>query len=137
MIDAKIKITSTCIIYFLIFTYALGEEQKTLSPLENEPARVLAAEAYCGSTECLKWFEPVPPSPQFEPFFLFEGLGPSAGAFGYFAVNRWSGDVWNLWDCKKISTPLSRKTKDEFQNQFKAEDLKKYGKLMAALPDCT
>lgn len=31
-----------------------------------------------------------------ERFFTFQGLGPVAGSYGFFAVNPWTGDVWAL-----------------------------------------
>ena len=45
-------------------------------------------------------------------FFVFHGLTnpPVEGSFGYFAVNPWTGDVWALWGCHRLSTPALRKS---------------------------
>jgi hypothetical protein len=72
------------------------------------------------------------------PFFVFNGLGgpPSEGGFGFFAVNPWTGDVWALWGCHKMSTPALRKSQAEIRKRFAPEELKRYAELSRLKPDC-
>ena len=72
------------------------------------------------------------------PFFVFEGLNdpPREGSFGYFAVNPWTGDVWNLWGCHKMSTPALRKSQAEIRKRFTADELKHYAELRRLKPEC-
>jgi hypothetical protein len=72
------------------------------------------------------------------PFFVFDGISPSPaeGSFGYFAVNPWTGDVWELWGCRRLSTPALRKSQAEIRGRFTSEELKQYARLRNLKPDC-
>jgi hypothetical protein len=59
-------------------------------------------------------------------FYEFAGVGPVGGAFGYFGVNPWTGDVWSNWDCKMISTPASVKFQSQIRERLNANQLKRY-----------
>ena len=75
--------------------------------IDERTAQRLAAEAYDHGMDP-KWFDHYR-SPN-SPFFEFDGLNQSSnGSFGFFAVNPWTGDVWALWGCHKLSTAASRK----------------------------
>ena len=71
-------------------------------------------------------------------FFVFYGPNPppAMGGFGYFAVNPWTGDVWDLWGCYKLSTPALRKSQAEIRRGFTHEELKQYRRLVRLKPDC-
>lgn len=69
-------------------------------------------------------------------FYIFEGLGPTAGAFGYFVVNKWTGAVWDLWDCKQISTPASKAAQAKLRLKFKLEEQAEYDRLNSIKPEC-
>lgn len=73
------------------------------------------------------------------PFFVFDGLNrsPVNGSFGFFAVNPWTGDVWNLWGCHKLSTPTLRESQAKIRHRFTATEMKQYAKLSRLKPDCT
>jgi hypothetical protein len=72
------------------------------------------------------------------PFFVFDGISPppAEGSFGFFAVNPWTGDVWALWGCRKLSTPALRKLQAEIRQRFTREELKQYAKLRNLKPEC-
>jgi hypothetical protein len=73
------------------------------------------------------------------PFFVFNGLSrpPAEGSFGYFAVNPWTGDVWNLWGCHRLSTPALRKSQAAIERRFTRAELKQYDRLRDLKPECT
>jgi len=72
------------------------------------------------------------------PFFVFYGVNqpPVEGSFGYFAVNPWTGDVWALWGCRKLSTRALRKSQAEIRKRFTREELKQYARLRRIKPEC-
>ncbi|HUC60433.1 MAG TPA: hypothetical protein VMF53_00605, partial [Alphaproteobacteria bacterium] len=61
---------------------------------------------------------------------------PRDGSFGYFAVNPWTGDVWNLWGCHKMSTPALRKSQAAIRKRFTADESKHYAELRRLKPGC-
>jgi hypothetical protein len=72
------------------------------------------------------------------PFFVYQGLSPppADGSFGFFGVNPWTGDVWALWGCRRLSTPALRKSQVEIRKRFTTGELKQYAKLRRIRPDC-
>jgi hypothetical protein len=103
--------------------------------VDEAMAHRLAAEAN-GPGYKLDWFDySAAMSP---PFFVYDGLNkpPVNGSFGFFAVNPWTGDVWNLWGCHKLSTPALRKSQAEIKKRFTPEELKHYAELSRLRPDC-
>jgi hypothetical protein len=70
------------------------------------------------------------------PFFVFYGLNESDGGFGYFAVNPWTGDVWALWECRKLSTQALRKSQAEIRRRFTHQEIKQYSRLAHLKPEC-
>ena len=56
---------------------------------------------------------------------------------GEFAVNPWTGHVWNLWTCKEITNLVVRKEQTEIKKRFTSEELKQYRRLAAFKPQCT
>jgi hypothetical protein len=71
-------------------------------------------------------------------FFVYNGLTkpPAEGSFGFFAVNPWTGDVWNLWGCQRLSTPALRKSQAAIRRHFTREELKQYARLRRLKPEC-
>ena len=55
---------------------------------------------------------------------------------GFFAVNRWTGAVWDIWACEKVSTPESDRTKVKIRTWFTPEELKQYDQLDSIRPIC-
>ena len=48
-------------------------------------------------------------------FYAFQALpvGPGAeGSIGFFAVNPWSGYVWNLAGCRQVTSPTLKKEQE-------------------------
>ncbi|HUC11893.1 MAG TPA: hypothetical protein VL985_15920 [Stellaceae bacterium] len=72
------------------------------------------------------------------PFFVYYGINdpPAEGSFGCFAVNPWTGDVWALWGCHRLSTPALRKSRAAIRRRFTREELKQYPRLRRLKPLC-
>src|SRR6266849_2852011 len=76
------------------------------------------------------WLEPEPYMSD-DSFFVFDGLNkpPVNGSFGFFAINRWTGDVWALWGCHKLSTPVLRRSQAAIRRRFTRTETKQYARL--------
>jgi len=103
--------------------------------VDEATAQRLAAEGDHGSATGLEYFDP---DSQSGSFFVFHGLTkpPAEGSFGYFAVNPWTGDVWALWGCHRLSTPALRRSQAALRRRFSREELKQYGRLRDLKPEC-
>lgn len=103
------------------------------SKIDEQMALRLAAEGYDHGVK-QKWFDYDPGmSP---PFFVFYGVTETDGSFGYFAVNPWTGDVWALWGCHKLSTPALRRSRAAIRRRFTRLELKDYARLTRLKPEC-
>ena len=71
-------------------------------------------------------------------FYYRGGVSPSPGEghFGDFAVNVWTGDVWDLWACELMSPPESEKSKAAILDRYLARELKFYHQLHKLHPLC-
>jgi hypothetical protein len=69
------------------------------------------------------------------PFYSFSHAD-ARGAFDYWSVNPWTGDVWDLWTCKKISTSASLSLQTKIRKRFTQEEMKQYDLLAAVKPQC-
>ena len=70
------------------------------------------------------------------PFIYYEWLGMNEDALGWFDVNPWTGDVWDVVLCKHLTTPALRKKQDEIRQRFTADELTQYDRLSALKPNC-
>jgi len=69
-------------------------------------------------------------------FYYLVGVGLEAGSFGDFAVNVWTGDVWDLWDCQLLSSPALQKSKAAILDRYLPRELKFYHQLHKLHPVC-
>jgi hypothetical protein len=117
-----------------IFHSALG--WSTARKLNEEEAQTLAAAAtgHDKSPEDLD-FQDTMTSPS---FFVFYGLNQpmGEGGFGFFAVNRWTGDVWALWGCHRLSTPPLRKSQRQIWRRSTSTEMTHYPHLSHIRPEC-
>ncbi len=121
----------------IIFCYVSAPEAADLARKIDEPtARRLAAEAVYRSDRYLDLFNYA--ANMSLPFFVYDGLSepPAEGSFGYFAVNPWTGDVWALWGCHRMSTPALRKSQAAIRRRFTHEELEQYARLRRLKPEC-
>ena len=67
-----------------------------------------------------------------------EVLVPSTGtvAMRYFAVNPWTGDVWEPFGCTRITSPTINRKQDEIWKSSKLPDEARHV-LQARAPACT
>ncbi len=105
--------------------------------IDEPTANRLAAEAHYGADKYLDAFE-YDGGRMSPPFYVYYGLNeaPAEGGFGYFAVNPWTGDVWALWGCHKLSTPALRKSQAEIRKRFTRAEMKRYTRLRRLKPEC-
>lgn len=69
-------------------------------------------------------------------FYNFKGWSIGSGSYGFFEVNPWTGDVWALWGCEKMSSPALLKSKAKIKHRFTSKELKEYSRLQAIRPSC-
>lgn len=96
----------------------------------REAARELAAEGYDHHTLANQYEDVI--GDVGPPFFVFQGVGLGNS----FAVNPWTGDVWSLFGCKRLSTPALRKSQMEIRSRFTPDELKEYPRLHRLDPGC-
>lgn len=102
--------------------------------IDEQMAERLVVEAYDHGADT-GWFDYDPGMSH--RFFVFDGLNLAGnGSFGFFAVNPWTGDVWALWGCHKLSTPALRKSQAEIRRRFAPQDTEEYDQLSGLKPDC-
>ncbi len=73
------------------------------------------------------------------PFYAVESLGQKAGTVGWYAVNPWTGDVWDYWSCnrvKRLTSPLLRRRQAEIKTRFSKQELQDYDRLRDLDPGC-
>lgn len=75
------------------------------------------------------------PSPKNrEAFLIYQILGKYEGTVAWFAVNQWTGDVWDMDECKLIINPSLQKAQAAIRKQFTGTELKEYQRLHALKP---
>src|ERR1700761_571763 len=64
-------------------------------------------------------------------FYDYQGIGRpgTEGSFGFFSVNPWTGDVWDLWECHKLKRARLPALKAEIRRRFTPTELRQYGRL--------
>lgn len=73
------------------------------------------------------------------PFYSYSVLNPPPatwGVFGHFAVNPWTGDVWALLGCHRLSTRSLRRSQALIRRRFTPSEAKRYERLRRVKPDC-
>lgn len=56
-----------------------------------------------------------------------------------YAVNTWTGDVWDVWNCKTatwLTSPRLRMRQAEIKKRFAKQELKQYERLRGLNPGC-
>jgi hypothetical protein len=71
-----------------------------------------------------------------KPFYEYECINKYAHSCGYFAVNPWTGEVWDLWSCHKISSAAARRAQRKIRRRFTSEEMKQYRRLSLLKPSC-
>lgn len=67
-------------------------------------------------------------------FLVYAVIGERQGMRGDYAVNPWTGDVWNLWGCKRESNSALRKAQAEIKKRFTLEEMKQYHRFHLLRP---
>jgi len=70
-----------------------------------------------------------PETPDEDGFFIITRYGNHNGHEGRYGVNAWTGDVWDVESCKRLSSPAARKIQADIKRQFLAGELKQYKHL--------
>jgi hypothetical protein len=100
--------------------------------IDSETARRLAAEAYDWKLKYTEYDHD-------ERLFMI--IAPLGGEYAtapvsWLAVNPWTGDVWDLWRCRRLSTALLRKSQAAIRRSFRRKELPQYARLRALRPVC-
>jgi hypothetical protein len=69
-----------------------------------------------------------------ENFLVYTVIGEREGMKSDYGVNPWTGDVWDLWECKRISTPSLQKAQGDIRKRYSPEELGQYNKLHMLRP---
>ncbi len=117
----------------ILISKTWASEPKIPFKLDEPTAERLASEGEFGSDKDHKYFDY--DSGMDKIFFVFLGVGEQSN-FGFFAVNPWTGDVWSLGNCKKLTTPALRRSQVAIRKRFTAEELKQYRRLSRIEPEC-
>jgi hypothetical protein len=114
---------------------AAASETKISRKINEPTAQRLAAQAVYGADKYLDSFDYDSDNGS---FIVFNTISkpPAEGGFGYFAVNAWTGDVWALWGCHRMSTPALRKSQAAIRRHFPLAELKQYATLRRLKPEC-
>jgi len=122
----------------LVLSHGVAARDAKIAWKIDEPtAERLAAEAVFGVDKYLDSFDY--DSNLDPPFFEYYGINdpPAEGGLGFFAVNPWTGDVWALWGCHRLSTPALRKSQASIRRRFTHDELTQYARLRRLKPICT
>lgn len=71
------------------------------------------------------------------PFFSFSGFGIIDSIDGVWSINPWTGDIWDLWACRRLKGHILHKALAEIRQRFTPEEMKQYPKLRTLKPACT
>jgi len=73
------------------------------------------------------------------PFFIFALIDRRmriVAIQNWFAVNAWTGEVWELAGCYKLVTRAAHLSQLEIRRRFTKKELKRYDELSAFVPFC-
>jgi len=122
----------------MVFADASLQASQLHRKLDEPAARRLAAEAVQHGFNTDDFISE--PYVEFgESFFNYSLLAPPPatwGMYGFFSVNQWTGDVWVLWGCNKLSTPALRKSQAQIRRRFTLAEMKDYATLRRLKPFC-
>jgi len=71
------------------------------------------------------------------PFLIYEEAGKYVGLPVWYAINPWTGDIWNVFpgkDCKHLVNPALVQEQQEIKKRFSTEELKEYKRLSELKP---
>src|SRR5258708_35248029 len=67
-----------------------------------------------------------PPDHSSEIFLIYPILGATEGILTHFAINPWTGDVWDMNECRLLSNPQLLEAQVKIKKQFHGKELKEY-----------
>jgi hypothetical protein len=104
--------------------------------IDEKTSHILVAEANYGDMKFWKDYDYDNQGRISSGFFSYIELGLNADTIGVFAVNPWTGDVWSLWECRKIGTLTSLAIQKKIRLRFTSEELPQYERLSQIKPSC-
>jgi len=116
----------------MVITNSKSLAEEIPKKVEIDEAQILVSKALHNRELSTLWYEPDISLP----FISFSGAGIIDSIDGYWAVNPWTGDVWNLWNCRRPMTPALRKALAKIRERFAAKEQNQYQKLRRLKPDC-
>lgn len=117
------------LIYSFVLIQALGGLTSRSAP-PTEPRRIPLSEARLLARDGLKALGEDSPAVDLAPmklkyapdFYGFEATWPNpAGSpvLGFFGVNPWTGDVWNLDSCERVSSVVLGNAQSSIRRRFR------------------
>lgn len=52
------------------------------------------------------------------------------------SVDPWTGDVWDVWEWKRLSTARLRRSQAAIHRRFRPKKMRQYARLHALRPIC-
>jgi len=71
-------------------------------------------------------------------FYGFEALRSNPGGsanVGFYLVNPWTGDIWDIWSCKLVENPIIKKIQNKIRQHLKLSGTA-YNKAHTLKPFC-
>jgi len=113
----------------------IAADQNIAPKVGYEEAISLAYKTY-GVTKDEAFFDPLNGFSA-PPFYIFEACSvPNDGCSGWIAINAWTGDAWDDWSCKPLSSKSLDRAKAQIRKRFTTTELKQYSKLSRMKPGC-
>lgn len=70
-----------------------------------------------------------------DPFYIYQELGQYVGTAGWYAVNPWTGDVWDIMgNCEHLTNSILQKEQEKIKMKFSKSEMKEYKRLNALKP---
>ncbi|MGH6737942.1 MAG: hypothetical protein ACREDY_02715 [Bradyrhizobium sp.] len=104
----------------------------------HEPSTIGEGEAMRLASQAYRWPEKnIWYDRRERSFFVLAPLGGEVGApVTWLGVNPWTGDVWDIWECKRLSTARLRRSQAAIRRRFPPGEMQRYARLHALRPTC-
>jgi hypothetical protein len=117
---------------FICCWQTTAQTTESVSTIGEDEAVRLAAEAYHWSERYIDYDR------RDHSFFVFAPLGGEYGTapVTWLGVNPWTGDVWDVWDCRRLSTGHLRRSQAAIRRRFRPGEMRQYARLHRLRPIC-
>ena len=123
------------VLVFIFFSSTIITVNAGQNKVSEQDGAEYTSEGYFNSNrkEDARFFVPLIKN-AVNPFWGYQGIGKIGGSFGFFAVNPWTGDVWDLWSCKQLQSAALDASKAKIRQSFTSDVM--YQKYSSKKPEC-